>query len=569
VASRGLYLQWEGKRLYRQRVPTPRLLEPVPKLSVGEGSQNMIIEGDCLQVLASLKSRYAGEVDVIYIDPPYNLGKDDFRYSDKRFYDPDADDSDAVYVTNEDAGRHTKWLNFMAPRLYMLWEILNDSRGVIFVSINDVELFRLGLLLNEIFGEENWVGTIVWHGATDNNPAKIALEHEYILCYAKNKAQLPSSWSSPDSEVKTFMLNAYSQFKTELSSLKEIKRKFLEFAKEHKDYLGDLYRYRKIDERGPYVTRRNLDKPDQHGYRYDVIHPKTKLPCRMPPGGWRYPPERMKELIKVENRIVFGKDETQIPQIKFYLEEVQFKLRSVIEDIDARAGANELFNLTESRYEFRSPKPVELIERILSYSTNRNSLILDAFAGSGTTAQAVLKLNNRDQGNRRFILVEEGRGRNGKDKFARTLTAGRVKSAIQHYQYNDGFTFYETGRKLDRQAIVGLKRDALANLICQADETGRGKSITRLSGYKYVIGKNPRNEAICLVWNGEEDSEVTSEDLRSAAEEVTAAELKRPFRIYGTFCRVADTATSWKFCQIPDEILTQMHILEDLGEDEE
>lgn len=107
--GRGLYFQWEGKKLYRQLVPTSRFLEPVPKLSFGETRPNLLIEGENLQVLASLKSRYAGQVDVIYIDPPYNLGKDDFRYSDKRFHDPDADDGDAAYVTNEDAGRHTKY----------------------------------------------------------------------------------------------------------------------------------------------------------------------------------------------------------------------------------------------------------------------------------------------------------------------------------------------------------------------------------------------------------------------------------------------------------------------------
>ena len=172
-SSRGLYLQWEGKRVYRQQVPTPRLLEPVEKYSHGADRPNMLIEGDNLQVLASLKPRYAGLIDVIYIDPPYNLGKDDFRYSDKRFHDPDADDSDAVYVSNEDGGRHTKWLNFIAPRLYMLWQLLHDERGVIFISINDVELFRLGMLVNEIFGENNWIGTIVWKATTDNNPSRI------------------------------------------------------------------------------------------------------------------------------------------------------------------------------------------------------------------------------------------------------------------------------------------------------------------------------------------------------------------------------------------------------------
>jgi len=125
----------------------------------------------------------------------------------------------------------------------------------------------------------------------------------------------------------------------------------------------------------------------------------------------------------------------------------------------------------------------------------------------------------------------------------------------------EAFSFTSPGQKLDRQAIVSLQRDALAGLICQADETGRGRGITSLSGYKYIIGKNHRSEAICLLWNGVNGSEVTPEDLKKASKEVSDAGLKRPFRIYGTFCRVGDTA-SWKFCQIPDEIIAQMHIEE-------
>ena len=196
--SRGLYLQWEGKKIYRQSVPTPRILEPIKKHSHGGDRANMLIEGDNLQILASLKPRYTGQVDVIYIDPPYNLGKDDFRYSDARFHDPDADDSDAVYVTNEDGGRHTKWLNFIAPRLYMLWQLLHDERGVIFVSINDIELFRLGMLLNEIFGENNWLG----HNRLESRPPTITppaspLSTSIFLCYAKVEGQTPDSrWTN-------------------------------------------------------------------------------------------------------------------------------------------------------------------------------------------------------------------------------------------------------------------------------------------------------------------------------------------------------------------------------------
>lgn len=563
AANKGMFLQWEGKRVYRQRIPTPRVLEHVAALGVGEHSGNMIIEGDNLQVLASLRSRYGGNIDVAYIDPPYNLGTNDFRYSDKRFKDPDADDDDAVYVTNQDGGRHTKWLNFMAPRLYFLWQMLHDERGVIFVSINDVELHRLGMLMNEIFDEHNHVGTLVWHGSTDNNPTRIATEHEYILCYAKNIDKLPAVWTGKSNEIRDLMLDEYARLKGEAKTGAELLKKWRKFIRENKAGLEPLTHYTHLDKDGPYTGSRAVHNPGKDGHFYDIIHPKTKKVCDPPARGYRFPWETMKQMI-ADGKIIFGKDENQIVQIKLPLREYVGSLKSVINNIDSRTGANTLARLFGDRGVFRNPKPVELLETILDFATGPNSLVLDAFAGSGTTGHAVMSLNKGDKGKRRFILIEEGK--NG-DKFCRSLTAERIKRAIAADGYNEGFEFLTTGRKIDRAAIVELERDSLISLICQADETGRGRGISRLHGYKYVIGKNHRNEAICLVWNGSDKGEVTKAHLKKAAEEVTAAGLKRPFRIYGTFCLVADTP-SWKFCQIPDEILAQMHILEDLEDDE-
>lgn len=562
MSTRGLFLQWEGKRVYRQRVPTPRLLEPVAELSVGVASSNMVIEGDNLQVLASLKSRYAGQVDVIYIDPPYNLGTNDFRYSDKRFHDPDADDTDAVYVKNEDGGRHTKWLNFMAPRLYMLREMLSDQ-GVLFASINDVELYRLGMLLEEIFGEGNHVGTIVWRGSADNNPTRIAVEHEYILCYAKSSDNVARVWSSPEDILRAVLLEQFRQLKARTPELDMLKKEWRALVKANAAAFPRLGRYTEVDDHNPYQAGYRVHNPGREGYRYEVIHPTTKKPTKQPLMGYRFPKETMDQLI-AEDRILFGKNENTIVQMKDYLDDFRDTLRSVI-DLDARTGAYTLAKLFDGdRTMFKNPKPVELMERLLAFTTRRDSLVLDAFAGSGTTAHAVINLNMRDGGNRRFIMIEEGR--NG-DKFARNLTAERIKRVIGTSRSNEGFTFYKAGRKLDRLAIVNLERDALAALICQADETGRGRGITRLTGYRYIIGKNDRNEAICLVWVDQNDNEVTKEDYRKAALEVRAASLRKPFRMYGGFTYVGDTP-SWQFCQIPDEIMAQMHILEDLEPDE-
>lgn len=205
----GLHLHWQGRRSYKTLIPAPRVLERNDEFSFrADQGRDKVIEGDNLQVMVSLRTQYSEAVDVIYIDPPYNRGGNDFRYSDARFHDPDADGSDARYVSNVEGGRHTKWLNYMAPRLVAMKALLAEN-GVIFISINDIELGRLLMLMDEIFDERNRVGVITWRGSSDNNPSRIQVEHEYVVCYAKNIAQVPRAWSTPADDMRDTLMERY------------------------------------------------------------------------------------------------------------------------------------------------------------------------------------------------------------------------------------------------------------------------------------------------------------------------------------------------------------------------
>lgn len=551
----GLHLHWEGRRLYRSRIPIPRVLEPEERLSVGSDSENLVIEGDNLQVMVSLRSQFNAAVDVCYIDPPYNRGGNDFRYSDGRFHDPNADDSDAYYVSNEDGGRHTKWLNYMAPRIAMIYELL-APHGIMFASISEIELFRLGMLMDEIFDESNRIGIICWKGAADNNPTRLAVEHEYILVYAKRLSEVPNVWRSPNDELRDSLLEHFQMLRAEHRDLQSLRAAWARFFKENKGALDRLGRYTTVDEElRPYQVAYRVHNPKPGGYRYDVIHPVTRKPTRQPLNGYRFPESRMKELL-AENRIIFGKTHEQIVQMKDYLDEYQDSLRSVIE-MDARKGAYTLKALFGKDFDgFRNPKPVELMERLIGSAGNKDALVFDAFAGSGTTGHAVMRLNKLDGGNRRFILIEEG---NGNDRYARTLLGPRLKKAIAKEDLPGGFTFLKAGRALDREAILGLEREKIINVICQTDRTGTGSGIRRIQGYTYLIGSNKRGEAISLCWKGRKDSDVTGAVVDAALKEVAKERLKTPMRIYGTTCRISETK-SFTFCQIPDEILASLYL---------
>ena len=302
-----------------------------------------------------------------------------------------------------------------------------------------------------------------------------------------------------------------------------------------------------------------MHNPKKGGYEYGVWrsgvlkNPKDKRAYAMPLNGYRFKPETMQQLID-DGLVVFPSSRDQIVQMKDYLQDYRGSLRSVI-DLDARSGANRLKELFgEDFADFKNPKPVELIELLVGAAGNKESIVFDPFAGSGTTGDAVLQLNRLDHGQRRFILVEEG---NGDDDYAKTLTAPRIRQAIELDDLSSGFTFLITGRELDREAILGLEREKIVAVVCQTDRSGAGSGIRRIAGEQWVIGANQRGEPIALVWNETTNSRVTTKIINEALAEAKKLSLKTPLRIYGTTCVVSETR-SFRFCQIPDEILASL-----------
>jgi len=316
----------------------------------------------------------------------------------------------------------------MQDRLEIGKDLLANT-GVLFGSIDNNEMLGFKHLMNELFDYRNEAGMIVWKGATDNNPTRIAIEHEYILSYVKDLKASPSVWRSASDDTKELMLATYEDFKNHSSSIEEIQTKFRRFVKENKESLDPLTHYIHIDEDGPYTGSRKVHNPGKQGYDYIIPHDKNGKPTKKPARGYRYPEEAMKDLI-ARNKIIFGDDEDQIVQIKEYLKDYNGSLKGVI-NLDSRVAANTLESLFGSREIFKNPKPVELIEKLLAFTTQQNSITLDFFAGSGATGQSIINLNKADNGRRRFILVEQG------EYFERVLLE-RVKRSAFSQNWKSG-----------------------------------------------------------------------------------------------------------------------------------
>ncbi len=496
-------LNWIGKEAvlnHHQEVPF-HLLRSDPALSVGDpDSGNLLVEGDNLLALKALLPYYAGQVKCIYIDPPYNTGNESWVYNDN-VNSPEirAWLGQVVGKEAEDLSRHDKWLCMMYPRLVLLRQFLSEE-GVIFISIDDNEIANLNCIMREIFGGQNFVGTIIWHNVTDNNPTNISIEHEYVLCFARDKSKLESVWKASTLPIKDTLIALAEDLKTQYPDLQERQEFYTKWFRENKAFMWPFDRYKYIDDGGIYTGSQSVHNPGKEGYRYDVIHPTTKKPCRQPLMGYRFPQETMDRLL-AEGHILFGEDDSKIIELKLYVQEYKAKLESVIE-MDTRLGANELRRIfPENKRIFGFSKPSDFLTELLSFATGKDSIILDSFAGSGTTGHAVLKLNQLDSGNRRFILIEM------EPDIAQPVAAERLKRVIQGYGDVEGLgggfryctlgeTLFNAGGQL-RQGVVTF--DDLARHVFFT-ETGAPLPAD-FAGDSPLVGVH-NGTAIYLLYNG-------------------------------------------------------------------
>lgn len=436
-------LDWPGKReaLLASNAPIAKTLRPAIAESVNfNDTRNLFIEGDNLEALKLLQEIYLGKVKLIYADPPYNRKKgnnlvyrDDFVGNTFEYLEKTNQIDileNRLIANSESNGRfHSDWLGMIYQRLRVAKNLLAQN-GVIMISIDDAETANVLHICNEIFGEANFVGTLIWKNATDNNPSNIAIEHESIHVFAKNITVLEGVWKSSVSDIKDVLVRVGADLVAQYNDGDELQSAYSAWYRENKAQLGPLADYKFIDEHGVYAGSRSVHNPGKEGYRYDVIHPETGRPCKQPLMGYRFPQETMTRILS-EGRVLFGEDETKLIELKVYASEYEDKLSSVF-DLDGRSGAYDLRNLfPEANKVFSNPKPVSLMERLLSFSTGKNDLSIDLFAGSSTLAQAVLELNKREGGGRQFISIQypEQIGQESKD--AKEAYNFCVKAALE------------------------------------------------------------------------------------------------------------------------------------------
>ncbi len=416
------HLDWPGKRAaeFAANAPIAKTLRPVRAESVDfDTTRNLFIEGDNLEALKLLQESYLGKVKLIYIDPPYNTGND-FVYEDD-FAESSADylarsgqkseTGDRLVANTEANGRfHSDWLSMMYSRLKLARGLLTDD-GVMIVAIDDHEHGNLRLLLDQVLGSENFIANVTWQGSGKNDARYTAGGVDYMLIYAKNESLLRSldtRWKEPKpgiDEVEAVARRAWQQSGGDPTKATAIFRTGVRSIKA--DLEPAVFRYDQIDDRGRVFQADNLRSPNPRpNLQYPLPHPTTGRPVKMHPNGWVYSPETMDAMI-ADGRIIFGPDETTSPRMKRFLSEQSDRVPYPTFTQARMPGSKKLDGLLgESTFDY--PKDTAVLARWIGAITrdNPDAVILDFFAGSGSTGHAVMDLNAADGGHRRYILVQ-------------------------------------------------------------------------------------------------------------------------------------------------------------------
>jgi len=414
-------LDWPGKRqaLVTANTPINKTLRPVRDESVDfDTTRNLFIEGDNLDALKLLQETYLGKVKMIYIDPPYNTGND-FIYKDKFATDritqeklsgERGEDGGRLVSNPESNGRfHSDWLSMIAPRIKLAKNILARD-GAIFVSCDEGEHPRLRLVMDEVFGQANFVADMVWAAGRKNDSRLVSISHEYIVCYGRDVEYLREK-----DRVWRQRKNGLDEIYTQYERLKrkhgtnyklmvmELKQWFQNLTGNHPSKVHK--HYNNIDQRGIYFASDISWPAGGGGPTYEVLHPITGKPVKIPSRGWRFPSfTKMAELIE-DDRIHFGEDENLVPCIKSYLADKEFQTPYSVFYQDGRAASKRLRTLMNGPL-FDYPKDERVLQSLVEMVTQKQDLVLDFFAGSSTTAHSVMLQNAKDGGNRKFIMVQ-------------------------------------------------------------------------------------------------------------------------------------------------------------------
>ena len=611
----GIAINFYGKRSAQEidKKVRPRQTLIKKELSIGAPEQqarNTIIEGENLQAMVTLyKER--GQVDLIVTDPPYNTGRQ-FRYNDK--WDTDPNDPElGQLVKMDDGSRHTKWMKAMLPRLNMMHAMLKPN-GVLAICIDDNELFHLGMMLNELFGEQNRIAIINWQKAYSpkNQDRHISTATEYVLVYAKDKdlaktallerdEDMDARYWNPDNDLDGLwkkqgdpsakdplaaaVYAIQSPFSGSIyyppegrhwSHKKTQMRSWLkEWASYTESDIGDGNGHAIL------ITGYDHKNPDSTASKKALAIAHSAAENRLQKNNWP--------------KLHFGENGTSAPNLKRHLKFVkkgkvpltywaddEYDEPIVLgsqswehgESGHSQTGINELDAIIGRGHGFTTVKPLKLIKKIIQLWCPPNGLVLDPYAGSGTTGHAVLELNTTTGATRRFILIEQGAPERG-DKYARCLTQERLRRAITGDRPTvtgklkkmappllGGFQFRILTKKIDSKTVLTMRKDELIDLVITSHwENSRrgGCGLIRIEqeGYKYLVGRNEQGEGYFLIWNGgDKVGQLDQTSYATVVAEAKKSEMKPPYHVYARY-EIYQTKNV-VFYKITDKILAHL-----------